>query len=73
LSDEIESVLLTLKYREREVLKLRFGLGDCPAYAYKEIGKMFKVTGERIRQIEEKALRRLRSPTRARRLEGFLG
>ena len=65
-------MLSTLTERERRVLELRFGLKDGDEYTLEEVGKQYKVTRERIRQIEAKALRKLRHPTRARELQGFL-
>ena len=65
-------MLVSLTEREREVLKLRFGLGDGYSRTLEEVGKQFKVTRERIRQIEAKALRKMRHPTRIRQLKGFL-
>ncbi|MEE9296862.1 MAG: RNA polymerase sigma factor RpoD [Phycisphaerae bacterium] len=73
LKDRIEEVLKTLTYREREIIKLRFGIGDGYTYTLEEVGKIFKVTRERVRQVEAKALRKLQHPVRARKLEGFLG
>jgi RNA polymerase primary sigma factor len=61
-----------LDYREREILRLRFGLADGYAYTLEEVGKIFSVTRERIRQIETKALRTLQQPNRACQLAGFL-
>ena len=61
-----------LTERERKVLELRFGLGDGYSRTLEEVGKQFKVTRERIRQIEAKALRKMRHPTRIRQLQGFL-
>ena len=72
LRDRIESLLKTLTYREREIIKLRYGLGDGQTYTLEEVGKMFNVTRERVRQIEAKAVRKLQHPVRARKLEGFL-
>jgi RNA polymerase primary sigma factor len=72
LSDRIEAVLKTLTYREREIIKLRYGIGDGYTYTLEEVGKIFKVTRERVRQVEAKALRKLKHPVRARKLEGFL-
>jgi len=72
LKDKIQQVLGTLTYREREIVKLRYGLGDGQTYTLEEVGKMFNVTRERVRQIEAKAVRKLQHPVRARRLEGFL-
>jgi RNA polymerase primary sigma factor len=72
LKDKIEHVLKTLTYREREIIKLRYGLGDGYTYTLEEVGKIFKVTRERVRQIEAKAVRKLQHPVRSRQLEGFL-
>ncbi|MBN2584419.1 MAG: sigma-70 family RNA polymerase sigma factor, partial [Planctomycetes bacterium] len=65
-------VLKTLTYREREIIKLRYGIGDGYTYTLEEVGRIFKVTRERVRQIEAKAIRKLQHPVRARKLEGFL-
>jgi len=72
LKDKLSDVLNTLTERERKVLELRFGLGDGYSRTLEEVGKQFKVTRERIRQIEAKALRKMRHPTRLRQLQGFL-
>ncbi len=72
LKDRIEAVLKTLTYREREIIKLRYGIGDGYTYTLEEVGKIFKVTRERVRQVEAKAIRKLQHPVRARKLEGFL-
>jgi RNA polymerase primary sigma factor len=72
LKDKLGDVLTTLTERERKVLELRFGLGDGYSRTLEEVGKQFKVTRERIRQIEAKALRKMRHPTRLRQLQGFL-
>ena len=72
LKDKIEQVLQTLTYREREIIKLRYGLGDGYTYTLEEVGRIFKVTRERVRQVEAKAIRKLQHPVRARKLEGFL-
>jgi len=72
LKDKIDSVLETLTYREREIIKLRYGIGDGYTYTLEEVGKIFKVTRERVRQIEAKAVRKLQHPIRSRKLEGFL-
>ena len=72
LKDKLNEVLTTLTERERKVLELRFGLGDGYSRTLEEVGKQFKVTRERIRQIEAKALRKMRHPTRLRQLVGFL-
>ncbi|HOP65725.1 MAG TPA: RNA polymerase sigma factor RpoD [Bacilli bacterium] len=72
LKEEIKSVLLTLQEREQEVLELRFGLIDGTCHTLEEVGKRFNVTRERIRQIEAKALRKLRHPSRAKKLKDFL-
>jgi len=73
LRDKLKDVLDTLNPREREVLEQRFGLGDGAGRTLEEVGKRFQVTRERIRQIEAKALRKLRHPTRIRKLGGFFG
>jgi len=72
LKDKLSDVLSSLTERERKVLELRFGLGDGYSRTLEEVGKQFKVTRERIRQIEAKALRKMRHPTRIRQLQGFL-
>ncbi len=72
LKDRLKDVLNTLTDRERQVLDYRFGLTDGYSRTLEEVGKQFSVTRERIRQIEAKALRKLRHPTRMRKLEGFL-
>ncbi len=72
LKEKLEQVLSTLTYREREIIKLRYGLGDGYTYTLEEVGKIFKVTRERVRQIEAKAVRKLQHPIRSRMLEGFL-
>ena len=72
LKDELRQVLDTLTTREKEVLELRFGLFDGSSHTLEEVGKQFKVTRERIRQIEAKALRKLRHPSRAKKLKDFL-
>jgi len=72
LKEKLEEVLETLTYREREIIKLRYGLGDGYTYTLEEVGKIFKVTRERVRQIEAKAVRKLQHPIRSRLLEGFL-
>lgn len=72
LKDKIDSVLKTLTYREREIIKLRYGLGDGYTYTLEEVGRIFKVTRERVRQIEAKAVRKLQHPVRSKQLKGFL-
>ena len=72
LKDKIDVVLKTLTYREREIIKLRYGLGDGYTYTLEEVGRIFKVTRERVRQIEAKAVRKLQHPVRSRQLKGFL-
>ncbi|HSW44478.1 MAG TPA: RNA polymerase sigma factor RpoD [Phycisphaerae bacterium] len=72
LRERIEEVLKTLTYREREILKLRYGIGDGYTYTLEEVGKIFKVTRERVRQVEAKAIRKLQHPVRSRKLDGFL-
>ncbi|WP_425396671.1 sigma-70 family RNA polymerase sigma factor [Aeoliella sp.] len=72
LRTRITAVLKTLSYREREIIKLRYGLGDGYSYTLEEVGHIFKVTRERIRQIEAKAVRKLQQPSRSAELLGFL-
>tara|TARA_R110002124_G_scaffold71411_1_gene191393 strand:- start:238 stop:2004 length:1767 start_codon:yes stop_codon:yes gene_type:complete len=72
LKDKIEHVLKSLTYREREIIRLRYGLGDGYSYTLEETGRIFKVTRERIRQIESKALRKLQHQTRSAHLRGFV-
>jgi RNA polymerase primary sigma factor len=72
LKEKLNDVLDTLTERERKVLQLRFGLGDGYCRTLEEVGRQFRVTRERIRQIEAKALRKMRHPTRLRQVEGFL-
>ncbi len=72
LRDRIESLLKTLTFREREIIRLRYGLTDGYSYTLEEVGRIFKVTRERVRQIEAKAVAKLQSPTRSSRLESFL-
>jgi RNA polymerase primary sigma factor len=72
LKDKLGDVLSSLTERERKVLELRFGLGDGYSRTLEEVGNQFRVTRERIRQIEAKALRKMRHPTRIRQLSGFL-
>jgi RNA polymerase primary sigma factor len=72
LKDRIEQVLKSLTYREREIIKLRYGIGDGYTYTLEEVGKIFKVTRERVRQVEAKAIRKLQHPVRSRKLDGFL-
>ena len=72
LRERIDSILKTLSYREREIIKLRYGIGDGYTYTLEEVGRIFKVTRERVRQVEAKAIRKLQHPVRARKLEGFL-
>ena len=72
LKERIDEILKTLTYREREIIKLRYGLGDGYTYTLEEVGRIFKVTRERVRQVEAKAIRKLQHPVRCRRLEGFI-
>ncbi len=72
LQEQISKVLHTLKEREAEVLRLRFGIGDGYPHTLEEVGNIFNVTRERVRQIEAKALRKLRHPSRSRKLKGYL-
>ncbi len=68
----IDQVLKTLTYREREIIKLRYGIGDGYTYTLEEVGRIFKVTRERVRQVEAKAIRKLQHPVRSRKLVGFI-
>jgi RNA polymerase primary sigma factor len=72
LRQRINDVLKTLTYREREILKLRYGIGDGYTYTLEEVGRIFKVTRERVRQVESKALKKLQHPVRSQRLSSFL-
>jgi RNA polymerase primary sigma factor len=72
LRDRIDALLKTLTYREREIIRLRYGLTDGFSYTLEEVGRIFKVTRERVRQIESKAVAKLQNPVRAGMLEGFL-
>jgi len=72
LAEQLQQVLATLPAREQKVIRMRFGLDDGYTHTLEEVGYVFKVTRERIRQIEAKALRRLRAPTRMRKLKDFL-
>ena len=73
LKEQTESVLKSLTPREEKVIKMRFGVGDGSEHTLEEVGQNFAVTRERIRQIEAKALRKLRHPSRSRKLRAFLG
>ena len=72
LKEKLDHVLTSLSERERKILEMRFGLVDGFGHTLEEIGNLYNVTRERIRQIEAKALRKLRHPTRAHHLHGFL-
>jgi RNA polymerase primary sigma factor len=72
LREKIEALLKTLTYREREIVRLRYGLGDGYTYTLEEVGRIFKVTRERVRQIEAKAVKKLQHPVRSQQLAGFL-
>ena len=72
LKNRIADVLGALNYREREIIRLRYGLADGYTYTLEEVGKIFSVTRERVRQIEAKAVRKLQHPVRSRKLSGFL-
>ena len=72
LQEHTESVLKTLTPREEQIIKMRFGIGDGSEHTLEEVGQRFAVTSERIRQIEAKALRKLRHPSRSRKLRAFL-
>ncbi len=72
LRSKIDALLKTLTYREREIIRLRYGLGDGYTYTLEEVGRIFKVTRERVRQIEAKAVKKLQHPVRSGQLAGFL-
>ncbi len=72
LKDRLEEVIKTLNYREREILRMRFGLADGYAYTLEEVGRVFSVTRERVRQIESKAVKKLQQPFRSRTLSSFV-
>jgi len=72
LEEQISEVLKTLSYREEKVLRMRFGIGESKEHTLEEVGQKFNVTRERIRQIEAKALRKLRHPSRSKRLKVFI-
>ena len=72
LKTRIADVLSELNYREREILRLRYGLVDGYAYTLEEVGQIFSVTRERVRQIEAKAVRKLQQPSRSKTLASFL-
>jgi RNA polymerase primary sigma factor len=72
LRDRIDSLLKTLTYREREIVRLRYGLTDGYTYTLEEVGRIFRVTRERVRQIEAKAVKKLQHPVRSRQLESFM-
>jgi RNA polymerase primary sigma factor len=72
LKDRIDKVLGTLTFREKEIIKLRYGLGDGCTYTLEEVGRRFSVTRERVRQIEAKAVRKLQHPVRSSKLAGFV-
>ena len=73
LRERIEQVLKTLAYREREIIKLRYGIGDGYTYTLEEVGRIFRVTRERVRQVEARAIRKLQHPVRSRKFDGFVG
>ena len=70
--EKIEGLLKTLTFREREIIRFRYGLGDGYTYTLEEVGRILKVTRERVRQIEAKAVRKLQHPVRSQQLEGFM-
>jgi RNA polymerase primary sigma factor len=72
LREKIEALLKTLTYREREIIRLRYGLGDGYTHTLEEVGRIFRVTRERVRQIEAKAVRKLQHPVRSQQLAGFV-
>lgn len=67
----LNALLKTLTYREREIIKLRSGIGDGRTYTRKEIGQMFRITNERVRQVEAKAILKLQHPVRERKLQAI--
>ena len=73
LEEQTRKVLATLTPREEQILRMRFGIGEKSDYTLEEVGQRFAVTRERIRQIEAKALRKLRHPSRAKSIESFVG
>ena len=73
LREQMRTILGSLNHRERRVLEMRFGLRDGQGHTLEEVGQAFGVTRERIRQIEAKALRKLRHPLRSRKLRDYLG
>lgn len=73
LKQQVRSMLQHLSERERDVLEMRFGFRDGKTHTLEEVGRMFNVTRERVRQIEAKALRKLRHPHHSRRLRDYLG
>ena len=73
LQEQTRKVLETLTPREEKVLRMRFGIGEKSDHTLEEVGQNFDVTRERIRQIEAKALRKLRHPSRSKKLRGFVG
>jgi len=72
LRDKIDLLLKSLTYREREIIRLRYGLVDGYSYTFEEVGRIFKVTRERVRQIEAKAVSKMQNPVRAQHLSGYL-
>ena len=72
IKERLKSILGTLSYREREIIKLRYGIPTSYNYTLEEVGKIFNVTRERVRQIEAKAIKKLAHPMRARKLIGFI-
>ena len=72
ITKEIKAVLQTLSFREREIIKLRYGIGTGYTYTLEEVGRIFKVTRERVRQIEAKAIRKLQHPIRSKKVKELL-
>ena len=72
LRDKIDTLLKSLTFREREIIRLRYGLVYGYSYTWEEVGRIFKVTRERVRQIEAKAVSKLQNPVRAEQLSGYL-
>ena len=73
LQQDIERSLSTLKYREASIIKLYYGLGGSAAHTLEEIGTLFELTRERVRQIKEKGIRRLKHTSRSKMLKAYLG
>ena len=72
MRDKIDVLLKSLTFREREIIRLRYGLVDGYSYTLEEVGRIFKVTRERVRQIEAKAVSKMQNPVRSQHLAGYL-